>query len=159
MMEQYLSNYISTVRPAYQGIAQKTAHDIASTYLSYKFGLFGKAAEEASRASAALPDGSNMALLKKALAMVGERSTRLDNSDYSPETSVIFTPDEMGRLAMNLRPDQVEDMAILQFDNAVLLVYAAAYVSSPDDQDSLDEQVAFAINILESYHTALMIQS
>lgn len=159
MMEQYLNTYISTVRPAYQGIAPKTAHDIAATYLSYKFGLYGKAAEEASRASAALPDGDTMVILKKALAMVGERSTRLDNSDYSPETSVTFTPEEMGRLAMNLQPGQVEDMAILQFDNAVLLVYAAAYVSSPDDQDTLDEQVALAINILESYQTALMVRS
>lgn len=159
MMEQYLNNYIATVRTAYRDIPPKAAHDIASTYLSYKFGLYGKAAEEAACASMELPDGSDMMLLKKALTMVGERSAKLDASDYTMETSVSFTPEEMARLAMNLRAEQVENMLILQFDNAVLLVYAAAYVSSLDDQDTLDEQVALATNILETYQTALMIQS
>lgn len=147
------------MRPIYNRISQKTAHDIAATYLSYKFGLYGKAAEEASRASGTLPEGTNMGLLKKALAMIGDRSKKLDSSDYSLETSVSFTQEDLPFLAMNLRADQVEDMSILFFDNAILLIYAAAYVSSSDDQDTLDEQSALAINILETYQTSLIEHS
>ena len=159
VMEKFLNDYIERMRPTYNRISQKTAHDVAATYLSYKFGLYGKAAEEASRALGALPDGDNMTRLKKALVMIGERSKKLDNSDYSLDTSVSFTPDDLPFLAMNLGEDQVEDMSILFFDNAILLIYAAAYVSSSEDQDTLDEQSALAINILETYQNSLIEHS
>jgi hypothetical protein len=157
-MEKYLHNYIERMRTHFMTVAPGTGHEIASFFLSYKFGLYGKAAEASSHALALLPDGGAMDVLKKALRIVTERAMNLERASYTLGTSLEFTDAERPYLAVNLPPEQVGDRATLHLDNAVLLVYAAAYVSSEDDEATLDEQQTFAVKILESYRTALRIQ-
>jgi hypothetical protein len=157
-MEKFLIDYIERMRPHFRSIAPATAHDIASAFLSYKFGLYGKTAEESTHAIAALPAGGAMDVLKKALRIVNERAMNLMNANYTPGTSLEFTDTERPYLAVNLPAEHIEDQATLHLENALLLIYAAAYVSSEDDEATLDEQQKFAINILESYKTALMMR-
>ena len=72
-------------------------------------------------------------------------------------TSVPFTDAEHAYLAVNLPPDRIEDPDTLELDNALFLLYAVAVISSPDDEQALDEHRTYVITMLGTYKRALGI--
>jgi hypothetical protein len=69
-MERYLNDYIKRTRENYPGFPAPTAHEIASAFLAYKFGLYVNAEQECTHALSLIPDSSANAALKKALLIV-----------------------------------------------------------------------------------------
>jgi hypothetical protein len=156
-MEKYLNDYIERVRPVFGRIPEKTAHTIASAFFAFKFELYQKALRECTTALSQVPDGSGSEALKRALTIVRAYAEALENAQVRPDHVVPFTESEHEYLAVNLLPDRNEDPDTLELDNALLLLYAVAVLTSPEDEQALDEHRTYVITMLGTYKRALGI--
>jgi len=156
-MEKFLREYIERFRPEVPAIPAKDAHRIASAFLAFKFGLYAKSAEECRAALPAVRDGKSAAALKKALQVVLVNATDLENSQVTADSSVAFTPEEKAYCAIVIPEEKNEDPASLTLDNALIMIYVAATIRSPDDAEALEEHRSYIIRILTSYKMALGI--
>jgi hypothetical protein len=156
-MERFLRDYINRIKPEFGNIQKKTAHEIASAFFSFKFGLYQNTVEESRRALALLPDGGSNDTLKKALRIVQANAESLENAQVTAVTSVSFTEDERALLAIKLPQDKIEDPGSLDLENALILLFAVAKNTSMDDEQALEEHQKFVIKILTSYKSALGI--
>jgi len=55
-MERFLTEYINRLKPYFTGFPVVTAHEIASVFLAFKFGLFRNAVHECIQAISLIPD-------------------------------------------------------------------------------------------------------
>jgi hypothetical protein len=156
-MEKYLYDYMNRISPYYRDMDRECAHEIASTVLSYKFGLYPKTMQSAEKALAMLPEDGAMKTLKKAVTIVADRAENLEESRVKRVSAESFSPEDEEYLAIVLPAESVEDRDELKLDNALLLLYAVGYLESPDDGQSLDEHQNFFLQILNSYKKALNI--
>ena len=162
-MEQFLPDYITRIRAGIDDIPDTTAHEIASAFLAFRFGLYANAARECTHAIELLGSAKNparsgaYAALKKALAIVLANAQDLDNSQVTADVSLRFDEQERTYIAIRLAPDAVEDPGTLELDNALVLVYAAALVASSEDEDAMGEHRKFIVRLLAAYKKALGI--
>jgi hypothetical protein len=156
-MERFLKDYIERVRPDFTGIPKKTAHEIASAFLAFKFGLYLNAIEECRLALPELPEGKGTGAARRALQIVQANAEDLENSGVTADESVAFTGDERSYVAISIPQEKNEDPASLELDNALILLYAVAVITSPDDEQALEEHQMFVLKILTSYKAALGI--
>ena len=56
-MERFLDAYIERMRSFFPGFPGETAHEIASAFLAFKYGLYANAARECTNAIALVPGG------------------------------------------------------------------------------------------------------
>jgi len=157
-MEQFLTDYIERLRPQYTSIPEKTAHEIASSFLAFNFGIYANAINECSIALALVPGGDNKEstnALKKALLIVKTNAEDLANSKVSADISVSFSEVERQFVAVRIPPDKVEDPGTLELNNALVLLYAVATITSPDDEQALDEHRKYVTKLLSAYKRAL----
>ncbi len=151
-MKQVLNDYIERITPLIRGIDEETGHLIASSLLTYKFGLYGNAVERCTealdrlRAKTAMPDAIEAALL-----ILRERAEDLAASRVTPTPHYTFAGTDRAFLAINIPEEEVEDQAALDLDNALIMLYAVGIETSPQDEQALEEHQRFAIQILESY--------
>jgi hypothetical protein len=157
-MEQFLKDYIERIRPHFSAIPEKTAHEVASAFLAFKFGLYSKAASDCSLALSLLPEGGSMTALKKALMIIKANAEDLDVAQVQADLSVRFPPEDSLYLAINLPEDRIEDPGSLELDNALILLYGVATITSPDDEQVLEEHRKYIIKLLSGYKKALGIQ-
>ena len=161
-MEQFLTDYITRIRAGIDDIPDTTAHEIASAFLAFRFGLYANAARECTHAIELLGAGTPAhtgayAALKKALAIVLANAQDLDNSQVTADMSLRFDEQERTYTAIKIAPDAVEDPGTLELDNALVLVYAAALVASSEDEDAMGEHRKFIVRLLAAYKKALGI--
>ncbi len=156
-MEKFLNAYIERMRPVFNRIPEKTAHIIASAFFAFKFELYQKALRECTTALSQVPDGGGSEALKKALSIMQAYAEALENAQVKPDHAVPFTDAEYAYLAVNLPPDRIEDPDTLELDNALIMLYAVAVISSPDDEQALDEHRTYIITMLGTYKRALGI--
>jgi hypothetical protein len=154
-MEKFLYDYITRLTPLYRGIDRATAHEIASAVLSFKFTLYRKVIVSADNAIGKLDDSPADRVLKAALEIVRDRAENLENASVSGYSPVKFSPEQEEYLAIRLSPDKIEDKDTLVLNNAILLLYAVAYLESPDDGQALDEHQNFPLQIISSYKEPL----
>lgn len=156
-MEKFLREYIERLRPVFTGMNQKTAHEIASAFLSFKFGLYQNAIEECRLALSNLPDGTGKPALMRALQIVQVNAEDLENSQVTADDRFAFAGDEKAFVALNLPQEKIEDPASLELDNALILIYAVSVITSPEDEQALEEHQKFVLKILTSYKATLGI--
>ncbi|WP_342677093.1 hypothetical protein [Methanofollis sp. UBA420] len=149
--ERYLEAYIERVGPRLAGLDETTGHAIASALLSFKVGLYGIAVTRADTALQRLAKREAPAAVATALEILKKRASDLQAQVAVSEGMPAFSGDDRPLLAMDLPADQVEDAVSYTLDNALLLLYAAGLISSPDDEQALDEHRGFPIQILASY--------
>ncbi|WP_292410883.1 MULTISPECIES: hypothetical protein [unclassified Methanoculleus] len=151
-MKQILNDYIGRIAPLIAVVDEETGHLIAQSLLTYKFELYGNAVEKSTAALARLnaitphPDA-----LERALLIFRERAGDLADSRVTASPKYTFAGADADDLAIHLPPDQVEDPAALDLDNALVLLYAVGIETSPDDEQALEEHQRFILQILESY--------
>lgn len=151
-MEKVLAAYIERMKTHFPGFPGETAHEIASSFLAFRFGLYEKAASECANALALIPDGSPAnASLKRALAILQLHATDRTNSVVTTEPAVRFTEADRASLAIVIPAEMIEDAVTLDLDNALILVYVAALVTSPDDEEMLGEHRRTIIKTLTDY--------
>ena len=162
-MEQFLNDYIKRIRQGIDDIPETTAHEIASAFLAFRFGLYANAVRGYTHAIELLGPGTDparsgaYAALKKALAIVLANAQNLDNSQVTMDRSIRFDEQERNYLAIRLAPDAVEDPGTLELENAITLVYAAALIASPEDEEAMGEHRKFIVRMLAAYKKALGI--
>ncbi len=155
-MEEFYYQYLERLRPMYSGLNAKAAHEIASAVLSFKFGLYTKASESVDRALPLIGgDTETDSVLRKALLIVKERAERLQVADVAPVTAAPFEGPDFMYLAVVLPPERIEDKDTLLLDNALILLFAVAYIGSPGDGQALEEQEKFVIQTLNEYRRAM----
>ena len=79
----------------------------------------------------------------------------LTNSQVTADLSIRFSESERAFLAISLPEDKIEDPGTLELDNALILVYGVAIITSPDDEQALEEHRKYIIKILSNYKRAL----
>ena len=157
-MEEFYYQYLERLRPMYRGLNAKAAHEIASAVLSFKFGLYTKASESVDRTLPLIGSTEADSVLKKALFIVKERADRLHAADVAPVTATPFAGPDFMYLAVVLPPEKIEDKDTLLLDNALILLFAVAYIASPADEQALEEQEKFVIQTLNEYRRAMESQ-
>lgn len=153
-MEQFLTAYINRMRPHFTGFPAETAHEIASAFLAFKFGLYPNAIHECTTAISLVPDNGANATLKKALSIIRANATDLENSQFTANLTIAFSEEERPYIAVNLPPELIEDPGTFQLDNALVLIYAVALINSPDDEEALAEHRKFIVRLLTGYKKA-----
>lgn len=155
-MKQMLNEYIKRVQPHAAPIGKHAGHLIASSLLTFKFGVYGTAIERSAEALLRLSERAGIpGAATTALLILRERARDLEETRPTVNPQNRFTDEHRGLLAINLSPDAVEDQVALDLDNALLLLYAVGLTTSPDDEEALEEHRRFAIQILESYKEKL----
>jgi hypothetical protein len=154
-MEQFLTAYINRMRPLFNGIPVTTAHEIASAFLAFRFGLYPNAIHECTQALSLMPDGGVNDSLKKALSIVRANATNLENAQVTADLTITFSEEDHPYIPLNLPPDLVEDPGTFQLDNALVLIYAVAVITSPDDEDTLTEHRKYIVRLLTGYKKSL----
>ena len=154
-MERFLTEYINRLRPHFPGFPDSTAHEIASAFLAFKFGLYPTAVRECTHAISLITDGGANNALKKALSLVRANAQNLENSQFTADLSIGFTDDDQAFVPISLQKDRIEDKGTLALDNALVLIYSVAIITSPDDEMALAEHRKFIVRLLTGYKKAL----
>ena len=157
-MEKFLYDYMHRITPFFMQIDPATAHEIASAVLSFKFGLYQKTVTSADRAISRLAGGQPVQALVRALQIARDRARNLDEGAINRYSPVSFEAGDAAYLAVILPPEKISDHDSYVLDNALLLLYAVAYLESPDDGQPLDEHQNYVIQILELYREPLGMQ-
>ena len=157
-MERFLDAYIERMRPHFPGFPPDTAHEIASAFLAFKFGLYANAARECTNAIALVPDGESNRALKKALEIIRANAQDRDNSVVTADPGVAFSPAELAYVAVTIPLENAEDPGTLNLDNALILVYVVALITSPDDDEALEEHRTLIVRMLTDYKKALGLE-
>jgi hypothetical protein len=156
-MDRFLAEYINRMKPHFTSIPAATAHEIASAFLAYRFGLFPNVVQECNHAIAHIPDSEANRALIKALAIVRANALNLDNSQFLEEITIQFSENEGPYVPINLPIEKIEDPGSYKLDNALVLLYAVAIITSPDDEEVMVEHQKFIIRLLSGYKKALGI--
>jgi hypothetical protein len=156
-MERFLTEYINRLRPLFPGFPERTAHEIASAFLAFRFGLFTTAVRECTEAISLIPDSQANNALKKALSIIRENATDRENSRFTQNPTQWFSEDEKTFLPVVLPEDRIEDPGTLALENSLVLIYCVALVTSPDDEEAMIEHRTFIVRLLNAYKKALGI--
>jgi hypothetical protein len=156
-MDRFLADYINRLKPHFNSIPAPTAHEIASAFLAYRFGLYPNVIQECNQAIAQIPDNEANRVLIKALSIVRANAQNLDNSQFLEGVTIEFSENEAPYLPINLPVEKIEDPGSYKMDNALVLLYAVASITSTDDEEIMAEHYKFIIRLLTGYKKALGI--
>jgi hypothetical protein len=157
-MERFLDTYIERMRGQFPGFPNATAHEIASAFLAYKYGLYEKAVSECANAIALIPDSAPNAALKKALAILQANAEDRNNSQVTADLNIAFTDAERSFVAIVIPAEKNEDPGTLELDNALIMVYVVAYITSEEDEEALDEHRRIIVRLLTDYKKAMGLE-
>ncbi|WP_321504156.1 hypothetical protein [uncultured Methanoregula sp.] len=150
-MERFLDAYIERTKTHFPGFPAATAHEIASAFLAFKFGLYENAARECTHAITLIPESPANASLKKALAIVRANAEDRNNSQVTADLSVAFTDAERAYVPIVIPAEKNEDPGTLDLDNALIMIYVVALITSADDEEALEEHRKRIIRMLMDY--------
>ncbi|MDD1652291.1 MAG: hypothetical protein LUO86_04585 [Methanomicrobiales archaeon] len=142
-MDAFLNEYMERVKPLLTGIGGEAGHQTAFVFLSFKMGLYDETiqrCDQALRHEATLPP-----LLARAIRIIRERAWNLVRASYNEPLTETFSPEEMQLLAISPEETDVPDAPQLHVTNALILVYVAGLLSSPEDAQALEEQERFVL--------------
>ena len=157
-MERFLAAYIERIRPHFPHFPEETAHEIASSFLAFKYGLYANAVRECTHAIALIPEGESNTSLKKALEIIRANAEDRDNSRVTADPGVAFTDADLQYVPVTIPPQNAEDPITLNLDNALILVYVVALITSPDDEEALEEHRRLIVRMLTDYKRDLGLE-
>jgi hypothetical protein len=157
-MERFLDAYIERMRPHFPQLPRETAHEIASAFLAFKFGLYANAARECTHAISLIPGGGPNTTLKTALEIIRANAQDRDNSVVTADLGVAFSPADLQFVAITIPPEKAEDPGTLNLDNALILTYVVALITSPEDEEAMGEHRRLIVRILTDYKKALGLE-
>ena len=157
-MERFLDAYIERLRPFFPGFPGETAHEIASAFLAFKFGLYANAVRECTHALALVPGGMPNEALRKALEIIRANANDRDNSLVTSNLPLAFSEADLQYVAINLPADKVEDPKTLNLVNALILTYVVAVITSSDDEEAMEEHRKLIVRMLSDYKKELGLE-
>ncbi|MDD1666679.1 MAG: hypothetical protein LUQ23_04000 [Methanomicrobiales archaeon] len=155
-MDRFISEYLERVRPAFSAIPEAAGHQLAFAFLSYKLGIYHDAVTRCDHALKLIEGRPVPGVIGIALRIVRERAAALDRSRYDAKLPFLFTkPDLPFGIIDPSAP--VVDPDLFQLTNALIILYAAALSSSPDDEQALEEQEKYVLQLLATYKKSLKV--
>ena len=141
-----LQAYVETTRHVFAALDPVTGHRAAAAFLRFSEGEYRRAADLAR--AAACPDGTPGPVFR-AFDILRQHAELLDNNRSRPVTFLMFLPDDSPLMAKPLPGSKDPDREFeTQIDNALLLLYSAAWHASKTDQPLLHASQAFAMKLL-----------
>ena len=157
-MERFLDAYIERMRPHFPKFPSETAHEKASAFLAFRFGLYANAVRECTHAIAMIPGGDPNGALKKALEIIRANAQDLDNSLVSADLGIVFSDTDLQFVAISIPAEKIEDPGTLNLDNALILAYVVALITSPEDEEAMEEHRRLIVRKLSDYKKALGLE-
>jgi hypothetical protein len=146
-----LKTYIEQTRDAFSDISPEAAHSAAVVFVRFAEGDYEDAAQSS---KSVLGDGEypdSVSPLIRAFSIIREHTTLLHKSLPRPVTYLTFSEKDFHLLVKPNVPSHDDDMEFYTaLDNALLLVYSAAWNNSERDRPHLLACQAFAQKLLSS---------
>jgi hypothetical protein len=143
-----LKTYVGSTRDAFTALDPETGHSAAAAFMSFSEGEYQKAADLSH--AAVCHDGTPGPVIR-AFGILRQHAELLDRNLPRPETYLRFLPDDAALMA---KPLPTEDNPLREFetmmDNALLLLYSAAWHASSANRALLLASQEFAQKLLES---------
>jgi hypothetical protein len=145
----YYETYMTAMEPKLRIIGEKAGHEIASLVLSLKFGLSANVKTKVTDSIAVLGDDEASAILRKALGIIGEQMPFI--AKHMPPVSITRRFDLHERQWLAITDETDISLPAWHLDNAIVLLYTAAYSASVLDREALDEHRNYVLRIIEPY--------
>jgi hypothetical protein len=153
-MDRFLSEYIDRVRPAFSAIPRDAAHQVAFAFLSYRLGIYHDAVTRCDQALKLIEGRPIPGVLGRGLKIVRERAAALSQAQYDAKLPFLFSKEDLP-LGIIDPKEPVADADLFQLTDALLLLYAAALTASPDDEQALEEQEKYILQLIATYRKSL----
>jgi hypothetical protein len=154
-MDRFLSEYIERVRPALRAVPRNAGHQIAFAFLSYKLGIYHDAVTRCEQALKLIGGHPIPGVIGISLRIVRERAMALSQAQFDAKLPFLFTKADLPFGIID-PSEPVVDADLFQLTNALGVLYAAALVASPDDEQALEEQEKYVLQLLATYKKSLM---
>ena len=153
-MDRFLSEYLERVRPAFAALPVQAGHQLAFAFLSYKLGIYRDAVTRCDQALGLIQDRPVPPVIGTALRIVRERALALDGARFDARLPFLFTKADLPFGIIDPSAP-VTDADLFQLTNALVIIFAAALASSPDDEQALEEQEKYVLQLLATYKKSL----
>ena len=141
-----LSAYIESAGDAFTMLGPVAGHSAAAAFISFSEGEYRKAADLSHAASCS--DGTPAPVVR-AFSILRQHAEILDDNQPRPVTYLTFLPEDAALLAKPLPGSGDPDREFeTQMDDALLLLYCAAWHASPKDRPALLVSQPFARKLL-----------
>lgn len=142
-----LKNYVGLTRDAFIAIDPLTGHSAAAAFISFSEGNYQKAADLSH--AAVCHDGTPEPVVR-AFSILRQHAELLEKNLPRPVAYLKFLPADSSLLAKPLPPEENPDHEFeAMMDNALLLLYSAAWHASEADRALLLASEEFAKKLLE----------
>jgi len=146
-----LKTYVEHTRESSSGISPETAHLATLAFVRFAEGEYKDSAQVSGTAAGQLEDAGSNPCLTRACKIVKDHAALLDQSLPRPLTYLTFSPEDACLLAKQMPPALDKDQEFYTaLDNALLIVFSAAWNNSERDRPHLLACQAFAQKLLSS---------
>ncbi len=140
-----LRDYVDLTRDAVSGLSPETAHQAAVVISQFSTGEYARAA-----GTLGGPSGSLPAILSRAAGIANEHALLLEGSAPRPANYKTFLPEDEALLAKPLPPSEDEERHFdAQLDNALLVIFSAAWIGAETDRPHLLGCQAFLLKLFQ----------
>lgn len=153
-MDRFLSEYIDRVRPAFSALPRDAGHQVAFAFLSFKLGIYHDAVIRCDQALKLIEGRPVPGVLGTALRIVRERADALSQAQYDARLPFIFTKADLPFGIID-PSEKVVDADLFQLTDALVILYTAALAASPDDEQALEEQEKYVLQLVATYRRSL----
>jgi len=143
-----LKTYVGSMHETFTALDPQTGHSAAAVFMSFSEGDYQKAAD---LSHAAACHGGTPGPVVRAFGIVREHAELLEQNRPCPKTCLQFLPEDAPLTAKS--PACTGDTGReceTTIDNALLLLFSAAYHAAPADRPLLIASQAFAQKLLEA---------
>jgi hypothetical protein len=146
-----LKTYIDQTREPLKNISPGTAHNATLAFVQFAQGDYAMVVRISATVAEQDANKEHMRSVSQAFAIVKEHAALLDKSLPVPYTYQVFNPEHANLLAKHLSPGQDDDHEFyLALDNALLLLYSAAWNASEQDRPHLLARQVFAQKLMST---------
>ncbi|NMB78589.1 MAG: hypothetical protein GYA23_05790 [Methanomicrobiales archaeon] len=150
VLKDPLKSYCETVRGNGGEISHEVAHFAAVVFARFAQGEYLAAVSVADAATADIEGNSTFPALKTAFCIVREHAILLEESAGQPDAFLEFSTPDAGALAKPLPPqNKINDRFEVSLENALLLLFAAAWNGSEKDRLLLLNGQSFAQKLMQ----------
>jgi hypothetical protein len=146
-----LKSYIDQTRDALVSVSPDTAHRATLAFVQFAQGDYAKVAKISATVAEQDTGKAHSKSVSRAFAIVKEHAALLDSALPRPATYEIFDPEDSDLLAKQVPDGQDPDHEFyVALDNALLLLYSAAWTASEQDRPHLLARQVFAQKLMDS---------
>jgi hypothetical protein len=146
-----LKTYIDLTQEPLKNISPGTAHNATLAFVQFAQGDYAMVVRISATVAEQDANKEHMRSVSQAFAIVKEHAALLDKSLPVPYTYQVFNPEHANLLAKHLSPGQDDDHEFyLALDNALLLLYSAAWNGSEQDRSHLLSRQVFAQKLMST---------